>query len=1004
MLLGGALMLSRNLAFGSPQGEDWLVDPASYKATADVSADGKSIRLTNGLIERRFVLAPNAATIGFTNLITGESILRGVKPEAIVSIDGKKHSVGGLIGQPNYAFLDSSWIATLANDPLAFQFKSYEIRPQLQERFPWKRSRHHAPDVHWPPKGIELVLSFSMPNANWKQDNPCHVGRALLWSDSLTNLDTQWTTLATNPDKDASADRSIHMSAQLPVVLPTKSLVESPVGASSGEHHGDGSVFKSMPGQSVLLEHAVPKNTSCIEVLIDPGTDQDTSWGPGLALVWDDGNVEVNLRPGDRGEHGYFELRNRGREQLAKVSQFAASDSGLELDRVYALRVRWQSGSMIWDVAQLPKNALGNAKGEDVPRIYHKLFEIPWDARPPLALRIGKSDRSGNATDAQVSTKKGLDKESTASRSTYCVFGQLAAFGPFDVSLLNGSASSAVGVDVHYELYDGLPAYSKWISITNPTNQQVEIDHYSSDILAAVEHTSEVDSLSVGLTPPNLHIETEMAFGGMTSQGANRRSYRWVADPDYHTQVNYEKKTPCLLEVGPDIGPSQRIEPGKQWKSYRSWVLVHDSFDRERSGLAVRKLFRCIAPWVTENPLMMHLIASDDASVMRAIDQCHEVGFEMLILSFGSGFNLENRNPATIEKAQRFSQYAKAKQIEIGSYSLLASRSVSPTDDVVMRDGEKPAFGNSPCLESQWGIDYFSRLYEFHRASGFTLLEHDGSYPGDPCSSEAHPGHRSYEDSRWNQWESISDLYRWCREQGFYLNVPDHYFLVGSNKTGMGYREVNWSLPREQQTIHTRQNIYDGTWQKIPSMGWMFVPLTEYHGGGPKATIEPLDENIAHYQNMIQSNLALGVQACYRGPRLFDTERVKEMVKSEVSWYKKHRDILESDILHGRRPDAVQLDWYLHANPGLETQGMLVVFNPTDAPLKETLRVPMHYTGLRDHARVQETRGQGPTGANWVVHPISPKEILEIEVSVPAFSMRSFAIEKTISSPTPSAR
>jgi hypothetical protein len=123
-----------------------------------------------------------------------------------------------------------------------------------------------------------------------------------------------------------------------------------------------------------------------------------------------------------------------------------------------------------------------------------------------------------------------------------------------------------------------------------------------------------------------------------------------------------------------------------------------------------------------------------------------------------------------------------------------------------------------------------------------------------------------------------------------------------------------------------------------------------------------------------------------------------------VSWYKKYRDILESDIIHGRRPDAVQLDWYLHANPGLQTQGMLVVFNPTESPLKETLRVPMHYTGLRDQARVQETRGQGSEGANWVLHPISPKEILEIEVAVPPFSMRSFAMEKTISSPTPSAR
>ncbi|WP_314589899.1 hypothetical protein [Paenibacillus terrigena] len=77
-----------------------------------------------------------------------------------------------------------------------------------------------------------------------------------------------------------------------------------------------------------------------------------------------------------------------------------------------------------------------------------------------------------------------------------------------------------------------------------------------------------------------------------------------------------------------------------------------------------------------------------------------------------------------------------------------------------------------------------------------------------------------------------------------YLNVPDWYFLAGSNKAGMGYREVNWALPRERQIMLARQNIYDGTWEETPSMGWMFVPLTEYHGGCPESTLEPLSEHL----------------------------------------------------------------------------------------------------------------------------------------------------------------
>jgi len=215
--------------------------------------------------------------------------------------------------------------------------------------------------------------------------------------------------------------------------------------------------------------------------------------------------------------------------------------------------------------------------------------------------------------------------------------------------------------------------------------------------------------------------------------------------------------------------------------------------------------------------------------------------------------------------------------------------------------------------------------------------------------------------------------------------VPDWYFLSGSNKTGMGYREVNWSLPRAQQVIHTRQNIYDGTWGKTPSMGWMFVPLTQYHGGGAAATIEPLDKHVDHYERMVTSNLALGVQACYRGPRLYDTDRTKGMLARWVAWFKTYRDILESDVIHGRRADARDVDWMLHVNPRLKQKGMLVAFNPLDEPVERTLRVNVYYTGLTEKATVRTEGGAakqvvldrgynieapvkiGPQGMTWVV-------------------------------------
>ncbi|MBL6720567.1 MAG: alpha-galactosidase [Planctomycetes bacterium] len=506
-----------------------------------------------------------------------------------------------------------------------------------------------------------------------------------------------------------------------------------------------------------------------------------------------------------------------------------------------------------------------------------------------------------------------------------------------------------VRVSIHHELYDGLPCVAKWLTVTNGSDQSLTLDRFTSEVLAVVEGESRVETRDgVNFRTPNLWVETDYATGGANENG-QRWSVHWKLDPLYESQVNYLRQTPCLLECGPGVGPSQDLEPGETFQSFRSFVLVHDSEDRARNGLARCRMYRTLAPWVTENPLMMHVRYADEESVRRAIDQCAEVGFEMVILTFGSGFNMEDDSPEHLAKMRGYADYARSKGVEIGGYSLLSSRSIGGGNDVVSPPGQQPAHGSCPALASPWGQEYYRKLHAFFPATGFTLLEHDGPYPGDFDITPRPPLQKGYEDSQWVQFWIAADFYRWCREQGIYTNTPDWYHLNGSTKSAMGYREVNWSLPRADQVLHTRQNIFDGTWTKTPTMGWMFVPLTQYHGGGAAATVEPLHEHLDHYGRMLSSNLGAGVQACYRGPRLYDTEQTRALVASEVAWFKEHRAILESDIDHGasRRADGRDLDWMLHVGPTLDTPGMLVVWNPLEQPVRRTLEVDLTYTGLR---------------------------------------------------------
>jgi hypothetical protein len=518
---------------------------------------------------------------------------------------------------------------------------------------------------------------------------------------------------------------------------------------------------------------------------------------------------------------------------------------------------------------------------------------------------------------------------------------------------------------VHLEIYDGIPLVAHWLELKNAGAAPVEVDSFTALRLPLVEAESRVEPERLGVRLPNVYVETDYSFHAMTGADGSSHCVRWLADPQYETQVNYEKQTRCLLEVKPDVGPAQTVAAGGTFTTFRTFVLVPDSEDRERQSLAQRRMYRTLAPWSTENPLMMHVRSADSAAVRAAIDQCADVGFEMAILTFGSGFNIEDDSQQNLDRWKELTEYAHAHGVQLGGYSLLSSRRIEPeTDNCINKETGKPGgqvFGTAPALASEWGQRYFAKLRRFYEYTGFDLLEHDGSYPGDHDAMARPPLQKGYDDSRWVQFGIIADFYRWCRGRGIYLNVPDWYFLQGSNKTGMGYRETNWSLPREQQVLHARQNLFDGTREKNPSMGWMFVPLTEYHGGGAAATIEPLVEHLDHYELMLSCNLGYGAQACWRGPRLYDAEATRALVKKWVGWYKQYRSILESDVIHGssRRADGQGLDWVLHCNPACEPPAMLVVWNPTGQEIAKSIPIDLYYAGLTDAFRVTDSHAGG---------------------------------------------
>lgn len=538
-------------------------------------------------------------------------------------------------------------------------------------------------------------------------------------------------------------------------------------------------------------------------------------------------------------------------------------------------------------------------------------------------------------------------------------------------------------VSIHYEIFDNIPALCKWVSIENRSGRAIKVNQVVNEILATPEEESAVvGSPEQMKKPQRIFIENNYAFNNAMRYDLSDQATHWKTDSSYTSQVNYNYQTPCVVEVYPSFGIGIDLQINETFKSIRSYELLLDSYDRERNGLARRRMYAKLFPYTTQNPIFMHLVSTDSQKVKSIIDQCAETGYEMVILSFGSGLNMEDSSAINIKKYKELVDYAHSKGILLGGYSLFSSRRIDDENDVIDPKTGLPDkgafFGHAPCLASRWGINYLQSLRKFIAETGFDLLEHDGPYPGDVCASTTHPGHKGLDDSQWVQMEMQKGFYRWLNERGVYINAPDWYFLDGTHKIALGYREVNFSLSREQQKVLNRQNIYDGTWEKTASMSWGFVPLTKYQGGGAEAVLEPLSEHLKDYEQLMFQYYGAGVQACYRGPRLYDTEETKQAVKRTIDWYKKYRQILNSDLIHLRRPDGRDWDGMMHVNPVLKEKGFVMLYNPLKEKITRKITLPLYYTGLTDKVSVRQE------DSSKKMYSLNRNYEIEVEVTISA--------------------
>eukprot|EP00118_Oscarella_pearsei_P004028 m.16731 g.16731 ORF g.16731 m.16731 type:complete len:733 (+) comp27105_c0_seq1:15-2213(+) len=519
----------------------------------------------------------------------------------------------------------------------------------------------------------------------------------------------------------------------------------------------------------------------------------------------------------------------------------------------------------------------------------------------------------------------------------------------------------SIQINVHYEMYVGIPLVAKWISVNCTGSGKVNVTSvivenlatnppYSPFSFSPMAHPWE---RGPGLAGSWLYVETNQAHGTQVM---------WIDDS--HVGDSPGSSEP-LLQATYTLGPQAAVSGQNFFDSFWVLELVTDSVDPERVSLSRHRMTRLLAPQTQENPIFMHGTKSDPGGFRSAVDQMVAVGFEMFIYSFGSGFRLETTDTQYLAQIKSDIDYAKSKGIEVGGYDLICldrghggyGGNVGDQWDAIDPQSGKPTA--NACFSSGWLDKLNEMVFNFINNTGLISLETDGPYGGSSCASTAHDHHVELRDSVYQQTKAQGEFYSKLREMNVYIHQPDNFFYQGGSKTGMGYNENQYSLPRWQDLSVSRQSMYDDTYHFIPTQGWMFVPLVQYHGGGAAATFEPLSQNLVEYEWALAQYFGYGVMPCWRGYRLYDTNETMNVVKKWVNFYKTYRDILTSDIVHIRRPDMQSIDAIIHVNPKLKNyQGLSMIFNPTLTPVKENLTVPIYFTGIHGSSiKVSEMAG-----------------------------------------------
>lgn len=489
-----------------------------------------------------------------------------------------------------------------------------------------------------------------------------------------------------------------------------------------------------------------------------------------------------------------------------------------------------------------------------------------------------------------------------------------------------------IEVAVRYEIYDGMPTIMKMVNVKNVSEKEIVVDNIFTETLNITENR---DALFI-----DSDYDSTTDFLGLDFSRYAKHYAHYI----YGT-----------LEVAPEFRMNVKLSQNEKLDSIIAYELAFMAQYYEQKLIEVKAMYRKIAPWCTDNVLFFHLISNSSSRIRKAIDQCADIGIEMIIQSFGSGVNMESSNEFYLNRIKKAYDYAHEKGLRIGAYTLAYVKNYRP-----VRSHEALNHDYSHicrCLDTEWSHKYMKNILRFLDRTGADAIEIDGPYGMLMCSGGKTHNHEDFTDSQYKQWKaSVVEWYKEIKARGVYINAPDWHFLNGTNRMGCGYEEIAFSEARQEQLITSRIYYYKGTFSKNSSQGWGFLPLDVYHGGGDKAKFYPTDKNAFDFDWALAQVTASGIWPTIRGKKVYDCEVGKEILKKWVAVFKKYREVLNGYTIHFMPPiidknnptRTTCIDAIMNQLPYGDNRGFVMFFNQTDKEITQEITLPVFYTGLTE--------------------------------------------------------